>query len=59
MLQVQVKNGVQVVGTFSVQQFLKADQAPCALFVEEAINRFNTTKANANEPERAVLVRYH
>lgn len=42
MLKIQVNVGSQV-SFLSVAQFLGAGDAPCAMFVEEAINRFNAS----------------
>ena len=58
MLNVQVRNGAQqVVRTLSLAQFLGAQVMPTAMFVEDAIVRFNNIRAQAGEAERAALVR--
>jgi hypothetical protein len=57
MLSVQVRSGEQVVRTLSLAQFLGAQVMPTAMFVEEAIVRFNLARVCAGEPERAALVK--
>ena len=57
MLSVQVKSGEQVVRVLSPAQFLGAQVMPTAMFVEEAIIRFNKTRKEAGSSEQAVLVR--
>jgi len=56
MLSVHVKSG-EAVRIVSLANFLGAHVMPTAMFVEEAIVRFNSAKAAAGEPERAVLVK--
>lgn len=57
MLSVQVKSGERVVRVVSPAQFLGAQVMPTAMFVEEAIVRFNRVQTEAGAPERAALVR--
>lgn len=57
MLSIQVRSGEQVVRVVSPAQFLGAQVMPTAMFVEEAILRFNRVQAEAGAPERAMLVR--
>ncbi len=57
MLAVQVTVGAEVVRTMTLEQFLGAQVCPTAMFVEEAVVRFNTRQAAAQQPERARMVR--
>lgn len=60
MLAVQVSVGAQVVRVESVEQFLGAQVCPSAMYVEEAIVRFNSRQQATEQPERAQLLRtYH
>lgn len=60
MLAVQVSVGAQVVRVESVEQFLGAQVCPSAMYVEEAIVRFNSRQQTSEQPERAQLLRtYH
>jgi hypothetical protein len=57
MLSVQVRSGAQVLRVLSPAQFLGAQVMPSAMFVEDAIIRFNAVQAEVGAPERALLVR--
>jgi hypothetical protein len=56
MLQVQVSSAQQV-RVLSLQQFLGAQVCPTAMFVEEAIVRFNSRAHAEGAEERATLIR--
>lgn len=57
MLAVQVTVGAQVIRVESVEQFLGAQTCPSAMYVEEAVVRFNARQQAAEQPERAAMVR--
>lgn len=57
MLAIQVSVGAQVVRVQSVEEFLGAQVCPSAMYVEEAIVRFNSRQQAAEQPERAAMVR--
>jgi hypothetical protein len=57
MLAVQIKVGAEVVRVESVEKFLGAQICPSAMYVEEAVVRFNARAQAAEMPERAVMIR--
>lgn len=57
MLAVQIRVGAEVVRTETIERFLGAQVCPSAMYVEEAVVRFNARQQAAEQPERAQMIR--
>lgn len=50
-----VKSNGNIIGRITPEQFRKSEQVPASMFLQTAIEKFNSWKAEIGEPERAEI----